>query len=194
MDIRNNGVSYRVACTRLKIVSRFLFLCPLGTVWSGSLTVVVEAYWTYLTSLYIKDDNSITVHPADKGRATVIMDRDGYYAKMETLVGDNNTYEKLSVDPTQHHMASIITTLLAMKNYLPATTYYRLTPSMTANPPLLFSQPKVHKVNMLLRPIVLCRNTIFSGLTKECGLIIAPIVGKYEHHIKDSVDMVDKLR
>ena len=66
--------------------------------------------------------------------------------------------------------------------------------SDTATPPLMFGQPKVHKANMPLRPIVSCRNSIFSAITKECGRILGPLVGKTPHHIKDSVDLVNKLK
>ena len=113
---------------------------------------------------------------------------------MEVLVGNTTTYEKLDADPTQHHRATIMASLLPMRSYLPAPLYHRLAPSTTANPPLLFGQPKVHKANMPLRPIVSCRNTIFSALTKECGRILGPLVGKTRHHIKDSVDLVGRLR
>ena len=51
----------------------------------------------------------------------------------------------------------------------------------------------VHKVGMLLRPIVSCKNTRFSALTKECGRILTPLVGKTHPHIQDSLDLVKKL-
>ena len=102
--------------------------------------------------------------------------------------------EKLKADPTQQHRNTIMAALLPIQNYLPASMFYRLSPSTTANPPLMFGQPKVHKVGMPLRPIVSCRNTIFSAVTKECGKILGPLVGNTSHHIKDSVDLVNKLR
>ena len=47
---------------------------------------------------------------------------------------------------------------------------------------------------MPLRPIVAGRGSIFSGLTKELGRIVGPLVGNTQHHIRDSVDLVDKLK
>ena len=55
-------------------------------------------------------------------------------------------------------------------------------------------QPKVHKVGMPLRPIVSCRDSIFSAITRELGRILTPLVGKTQHHIRDSVDLVNKLK
>ena len=122
----------------------------------------------------LKDDSTISIHPADKGRATVVLDKEAYFSKMETLVSNNTTYQKLTADPTNQHRATITAALRPMQRYLPASTYYCLVPLTTACPPLMFGQPKVHKMGMPLRPIVLCRNTIFPAITKECGRILTP--------------------
>ena len=45
-----------------------------------------------------------------------------------------------------------------------------------------------------MRPIVSARNTIFSGLTKEMGRILSPMVGNTQHHLRDSNDLKDKLK
>ena len=122
------------------------------------------------------------------------MDKEEYFRKIEALVDTPNTYQKLDAEPTQQHRATIVSTLLPMQQYLPASTFYRLSPSTTAIPPLLFGQPKVHKEGLPLRPIVSCRSTISAALMKECGRILAPLVGKTRHCIKDSVDLVGNLK
>ena len=45
-----------------------------------------------------------------------------------------------------------------------------------------------------MRPIVSARDTIFSGLTKEMGRILGPLIGHTAHHLKDSADLVEKLK
>lgn len=45
-----------------------------------------------------------------------------------------------------------------------------------------------------MRPIVSARDTIFSGLTKEMGRILSPMVGHTKHHLKDSSDLVERLK
>ena len=47
----------------------------------------------------LKEDESIMVLPADKGRANVVMDTDTYRAKMSTLI-ENGPYQLLKKDPT----------------------------------------------------------------------------------------------
>ncbi|XP_066021441.1 uncharacterized protein [Pocillopora verrucosa] len=47
----------------------------------------------------LKEDKSIMVLPADKGRASVVMDTDTYRAKISTLI-ENGPYQLLNKDPT----------------------------------------------------------------------------------------------
>ena len=47
----------------------------------------------------LKEDNSIMVFLADKGRASVILDADKYHAKMSALI-DSGAYQLLNKDPT----------------------------------------------------------------------------------------------
>ena len=47
-----------------------------------------------------QDDDDILILPADKGRATVVMDRQDYEQKI-LLLEDSHTYKKLAKDPAQ---------------------------------------------------------------------------------------------
>ncbi|XP_071501364.1 uncharacterized protein [Diadema antillarum] len=47
----------------------------------------------------LKEDNSIHILKADKGNATVVMDKEDYETKVHTLL-DTDTYKKLPRDPT----------------------------------------------------------------------------------------------
>lgn len=48
----------------------------------------------------LKQANSIVITKADKGNATVVMDRDDYYGKIRALLADAGTYKRLPKDPT----------------------------------------------------------------------------------------------
>lgn len=50
----------------------------------------------------LKKDQTITILPADKGRTTVVMDRESYQTQMENMLGDTSTYEILKKDPTEN--------------------------------------------------------------------------------------------
>uniref|UniRef100_A0A3P8RXA2 Uncharacterized protein n=1 Tax=Amphiprion percula TaxID=161767 RepID=A0A3P8RXA2_AMPPE len=59
----------------------------------------------------LKQDNSITILPADKGRTTVIMDTDTYEQQLTNMLQDRNTNEVLKKDPTEQKKR-ILKTLL----------------------------------------------------------------------------------
>ena len=47
----------------------------------------------------LQKDENIVILPADKGNATVVLDRTDYVAKMENLL-DDDAYKKVKRDPT----------------------------------------------------------------------------------------------
>jgi len=57
----------------------------------------------------LKNDESIVILPADKGRVTVVrvMDKTDYFDKMDALVNDKQTYEELKRDPTPAHQRKL---------------------------------------------------------------------------------------
>ena len=48
----------------------------------------------------IANDEKILVLPADKGKATVVMDKADYDDKMQEMLSDKGTYKPLDRDPT----------------------------------------------------------------------------------------------
>ena len=67
----------------------------------------------------LKQDKTIMVLPPDKGRATYIMDRTEYEAKMRQLLSDEFIYWKLPSDPTSAHKTTILAALAPIKQYVP---------------------------------------------------------------------------
>ena len=67
----------------------------------------------------LKQDKTIMVLPPDKGRATCIMDRTEYGAKMRQLLSDEFIYWKLPSDPTSAHKTTILAALAPIKQYVP---------------------------------------------------------------------------
>ncbi|KAL9964643.1 hypothetical protein ACROYT_G028317 [Oculina patagonica] len=62
----------------------------------------------------LKEDESIMVLPADKGRASVVMDADTYRTKMSTLI-ENGPYQLLNKDPTDRLTRKLSKELLTLK-------------------------------------------------------------------------------
>ncbi len=59
----------------------------------------------------LKRDQSITILPAEKGGATVVLDRDAYIQKAEQQLSDGTTNKPLQCDPTAKQVTSIRKTI-----------------------------------------------------------------------------------
>ena len=94
------------------------------------------------------------VLPADKERTSVVMDTDTYRAKMSTLI-ENGQYQLLHRDPKDRLTRKLSEKLLTLKRrgYQSELVYNKIRPRHK-QPPKIFGLPKIHKVDVLLRPIV----------------------------------------
>ena len=142
----------------------------------------------------LKQDDSIIAISADKGRAVVVMDTAEYETKMEALLSDSNTYEKLKKDPTGKYQRKVIEELKAIKKTgaLDQRTYFEIYPT-SAVAPKFYGLPKIHKAGVPLRPIVASRGSVTYFIARHVAKILAPLVGKSPRHIKNSADLVDKI-
>ena len=122
-------------------------------------------------------DDDIVILPADKGRATVVMDHKDYSAKMLTMLGDQDTYQPMAKDPTttslENRMNSVLLRL-QREGRLSSKTYYHLR-SSAAGVPRLYGLPKVHKPDVPLRPIVSFLSSPTYALSKFLASLLSPI-------------------
>nr|VZI15989.1 unnamed protein product [Spirometra erinaceieuropaei] len=103
----------------------------------------------------LKTDDSIVVVPADKGGATVIMDKADYVRKANTIFDDREAYAPLAEDPRKKQAAVIkkkVNELARLKLINPNDSKF-----MTLTDPRIahaYGLPKVHKPDAPLRIIV----------------------------------------
>ena len=142
----------------------------------------------------LSKDDSIYVLPADKGRAVCVMDRSDYEHKIDELLSDSKTYEKLKSDPTPAYSSKAKKVLKNIENSgaISREEYLKLYPTACV-PPKFYGLPKIHKPGTPLRPIVATRGSITYETAKFVTTIISPLVGKTPYHIKHSADLKDKL-
>ena len=95
----------------------------------------------------LKKIEGIVFLPADKGRATVIMDRDKHNEKILAMLSDEDVYRQLKGDPTASLERKINSTLLNLNKY----SHLRSSGGLT---PRIYVLPKILKQNVPLRPIV----------------------------------------
>jgi hypothetical protein len=136
----------------------------------------------------------LKILPADKGRVTVVMDSEEYHSKVNELLSDQNTYEKLSTDPTNKYKTKLTKLIRGWKDEDKITrqTWQSMYPT-AAETPKFYGLPKVHKANHPLRPIVSSVGSVTYGAAKYLAKILGPLAGKTKHHVKNSVDFVNKI-
>jgi hypothetical protein len=143
----------------------------------------------------LKKDKNIIILPADKGRATVVLNTSDYESKMNELLSDPNTYQKLDKDPTKAYQTQLVEMIRRWQreDQLTNELKYKIYPT-AAEVPKIYGTPKIHKANAPLRPIVSSIGSITYKAARLIADILNPLVGNTEHHITNSGDFVDKIK
>ena len=128
----------------------------------------------------LKDNVNLTILPADKGNATVILNTSDYKQKISSLLQDP-AYRKLTKDPTDSIERK--TTALLKKSSITEETRRQLCPA-GSRPPILYGLPKVHKEGIPLRPIVSNIGAPKYQLSKHLSGLLNQHTGKTAHHVK----------
>ncbi|BHF78517.1 hypothetical protein SprV_0602163000 [Sparganum proliferum] len=103
----------------------------------------------------LKMDKDIIVLPADKGRATVVMNRVDYNEKAQALLHDQQSYKSAPASQAKS-MIGQLTGLLSRlrRNYVISLDEWRQTKPTDTALARFHGLPKIHKPNVPLRPIV----------------------------------------
>ena len=143
----------------------------------------------------LKENKGIIIVRADKGNATVIMDRVSYHGKITDMLQDAETYTQLRTNPsakTQKTVNAFISNL--QKENKVTTGDASKLKSSDAIIPRLYGLPKVHKDAIPLRPIVSFIGSATYNLCREIARIIKHLVGKSVHHVRNAEDFVNEIR
>ena len=145
-------------------------------------------------SKHSEETNDLMILPADKGRATVLLDRAEYDRKMQAMLDDERTYQKLKKDPAPALERKMNALLLSLnrKGGIPDKLYDTLRSTAGRNPQL-YGLPKIHKPDVPLRPIVSFVQSPTYHLSKHLSDLLSPLVGKSAsavHNTKDFVDFI----
>ncbi|KAL9962577.1 hypothetical protein ACROYT_G031688 [Oculina patagonica] len=141
----------------------------------------------------LKEDDSIMILPADKGRASVVLDTETYRTKMSTLI-ENGPYQLLNKDPTDRLTRKLTEKLLTLKRSgdLSEAVYNKIRPRHK-QPPRIYGLPKIHKADVPLRPIVSCVNTFAYDLSAYLANILSPLTGNSDFAVTNSAHFVSTI-
>ncbi|XP_011858342.1 PREDICTED: uncharacterized protein LOC105555901, partial [Vollenhovia emeryi] len=138
----------------------------------------------------LRQNDDILILPADKGNATVVMDKRDYHNKVNTLLSDAQVYKKLKCDPTSS-VEKKTSSLIKKANLPPLTTKY-LTPS-DSSASRLYGLPKIHKESVPLRPIVSNIGGHTYQLARYLTKPLQKLTGLNDSHIRNSMDFVNRI-
>ena len=162
----------------------------------------------------LQQDPSITVVPADKGKAVVIMDMAEYREKVHTLLSDENTYTKITDKPrnptsrVEKDLNKLLSDIKSSSSthdqnvkQMDPKTHQRLH-STDATPASFYGLPKIHKPGIPLRPITSCINAPTYNVSRHLVSILSPLLEEkysvtnsvvFAQHVKDQPTAEDEI-
>ena len=141
----------------------------------------------------LQQDKTITILKSDKDNATIVMDKNDYEEKMLMLLADNITCEKIDskVNPLksiEKELNKLLWQLVKEEKITsPACSTLKCIKGVT---PKINGLPKVHKVNLPLRPIAAFVGTPAYNLSKFLINVLSPLL-KQTYSVKNSAQFVD---
>ena len=125
----------------------------------------------------------------------MVLDKKDYEAKIDDLLSDRAIYQKLKSNPTTRTEKEITKDLreLCRQEYITKEKKDYLTPQFSS-PPQLYGLPKVHKQNILLRPIVSTIGSPTYFLANKLAQILSPLSGQTQSFIKNSAHFVEIIQ
>lgn len=123
------------------------------------------------------------------------MNKCDYERKALDLLNDNYTYARVDSDPTKRLQRKITKMLndSRLDNILSDDEYHRMKPGDSVLP-LFYGQPKIHKPDIPLRPIVAFCGSSTYNLAKELSKRLRPLTLKSHHMLKNSKDFIEKIK
>ncbi|BHF59332.1 hypothetical protein SprV_0100228900 [Sparganum proliferum] len=144
---------------------------------------------------FLKTDDSIVIVPADKGGATVIMDKVDYVQKANTVFNDREAYAPLAEGSTKKQAAVIkkkVNELARLKMINPNDSKF-----MTLSDPRIahaYGLPNVHKPDAPLKIIVPLIGSPTYSLTKWLYRHLKHLADGSQYSIKDSRAFLEKIQ
>ncbi|XP_077522970.1 uncharacterized protein LOC144133699 [Amblyomma americanum] len=144
----------------------------------------------------LRRNQDIVVLPADKGSATVMINRTDYDKKMLDPLQDRSTYVALKKDPTSKLERELQKLFVDVFYFVPPhhkSLYFRLL-CHNGSAPALYGLPNIHKEGVPMRPIVDFTRSPLYELSGYLHRVFAPLAGKGSTFIRNSYEFIEKVR
>ena len=142
----------------------------------------------------LQSDTSIVILPADKGRSTVILNREDYLEKCMAHI-NNGPYQLLKKDPTTKIKTKTLKQLKVLKDneFIGNKLYYCLKPADSLAP-RFYGQTEIHKPGVPTRPIASYSGSPLYNLNKYIGNILKAHVKDENNNAKNSTTFSNYIR
>ena len=137
---------------------------------------------------------SIVILSADKGRSTVILNREDYLEICMDHI-NNGPYQLLKKDPTTKIKVKTMKQLKILKNneFIDNKLYYYLKPTYSPAP-RFYGQPKIHKPGIPIRPVVSYSGSPLYNLNKCIANFLKAYVKHENSNAKISTTFSNYIR
>ena len=152
----------------------------------------------------LKNDDSIVIKPADKGGATVVMNKDAYLREAHRQLSNDRYYTKLNEPIYKDNISKINDILESMKldQFINHKQLLFLRAKHTDRARTFYLLPKIHKPrekwpqpNMPeARPICSDTGSESYRVSQYIDSFIRPISIRHPSYIKDTYDFISKIR
>lgn len=152
----------------------------------------------------LKNNKNIIIKPADKGGATVIMDREAYINEAHRQLDNKKYYAPLDEPVYLQNKPKIRNVLIEMyrKNFIDAKQFKYLSGPETCRKRIFYLLPKIHKsrdlwpnINMPEgRPIVSDVDSESYRISEYIDYFINPLSCTHPSYLKNTYDFVDQIK
>ena len=148
-----------------------------------------------LTSL--KTDKSVVITRPDKGRGTVVMNKDEYVRKVENILNDTSKFKIIKdsaftyITKLEDKLSRLLRKLLKLKAITDDT--FNLLFTSGSSPGILYGLPKTHKPDVPIRPILSTIGTFNYKLANFFVPILQPLTSN-QYTMKNSYSFVEEAR
>lgn len=152
----------------------------------------------------IRNYRDIIIKPADKGSATVILDRTNYINEGYRQLNDERYYKKIDtpIFPETKLKINELLVELYKKNYISDKQFSYLKSPEDPRPRQFYMLPKIHKSiekwpvsNMPPgRPIISDCSSESYAIAEYIDHFLQPLAKKHESYLKDTSDFLNKLK
>jgi hypothetical protein len=136
----------------------------------------------------LKESSDIVILKADKGNATVVLDRTDYDKKVFDILSDSSSYQKLNSDPTRK-----IERILNQKLSSYSSQARKRFGSSGEVCPRFYGLPKIHKPGVPLRPIVSYIGSPLYRLAEYLAQLLCPLLEK-TFSVRNSLEFAQQVR